>query len=276
MLAVKIGAGLLALLLLAQIVARRVQRELMYFPDPARVSPQTLGLDVEEIELAAPDGAVVLAWYGKPQPEKPVILYFHGNAGSLATRAERIRKYTARGYGVFMMTYRGFGGSTGTPSEAANVSDAQRAYDRLRALGIGSDHIVLYGESLGSGVAVQVAAAKPVRGLILDAPYTSMLDMARLHYPLLPSDFFLTDTYHSDRFIGRVAAPVLIVHGEMDDVIPVAMGRRLFDLAASPKEIVTLPGAGHSDHHLFGSYEAIYAWLERLEAGRAGGKPLPP
>lgn len=269
-------AVLAALSLVVHFGARRIQRDLMYFPDAARVQPQSLGLaGVEEIVIEAPDGARVISWYGKAAPGMPVILYYHGNAGSPATRSERIRKYMLRGYGVFMMTYRSFGGSTGTPSEAANVADARRAYDRLRSLGVSAGDIVLYGESLGSGIAVQIAAEKPVAGIILDAPYTSMLDLARLHYPRLPAGLFLTDIYNSAALISGIRVPLLIVHGEEDDVVPVSMGRKLFELANEPKKIVTFPAAGHSDHHLHGSYETIYEWLERLEAAGSASELAP-
>lgn len=268
--------AVLALAACAMVVVggtRVLQQRLMYFPDRERVMPASAGLtDVEEQELATADGHTVLAWWGKAAPGRPTLLYFHGNAGALDTRAERIRKYMARGYGVYMMTYRGFGGSTGRPSERANVADAMTAYDALAGAGLTAADIVIYGESLGSGVATQVAAARPVLGLVLDAPYTSMVDLAALHHPLLPARFFMTDRYETSRHIGAVTAPLLIVHGEEDDIIPVAMGRALYALANEPKAIRIFPGAGHSDHHVYGSYEAIYDWIDGLESARPLGK----
>lgn len=246
-----------------------LQRRLIYFPDTVRITPESVGLaGVVEREIVAPDGVRVLAWWGPARPGQPTILYFHGNAGAFAVRAERIRKYMARGYGMFMMTYRGFGGSGGTPSERANVADANRAYDELIGLGVQAGDIILYGESLGSGVAVQTAVEKSCAGLILDAPYTSLVDLARQHYPILPARLFMTDRYETDRYIGRVRCPLLVVHGEADDVIPVEMGRAIHAAAGGPKQIVVLSGAGHSDHHLFGSYEAIHAWIGGLREGR--------
>nr|MCH9765928.1 alpha/beta hydrolase [Alphaproteobacteria bacterium] len=200
------------------------------------------------------------------QPGKPTILYFHGNAGSLVTRGERVRKYQERGYGMFMMTYRGFGGSTGQASERANVADAKQAYDLLISNGVKATDIVLYGESLGSGIATQVAAAKQVAGLILDAPYTTMVEVAELHYPYLPARWFMTDRYQSTKYIARINAPLLIIHGEDDVVIPVSMGRALYQAAQEPKEIAIFRGAGHADHHAFGSYQKIWQWLQALPA----------
>lgn len=247
-----------------------IQRKLMYHPDTTYFTPQRAGLSVgvEERVIQTPDGERVLAWYARAKPGLPTILYFHGNAGSLETRIERIRKYMARGLGVFMMTYRGFGGSTGQPSEVANVADAKLAYDQLAALGVDPVDIIIYGESLGTGVAVQVAAARSAAGLVLDAPYTSMVDLAALHYPYIPGRWFMTDRYDTRTHIKDVKAPLLILHGELDDIVPVTMGREIFNLAQPPKVIRTFQGAGHADHYLFGSYDALYGWIDDLRRGR--------
>lgn len=265
----KLATAAAALYGLAVFGTAQLQSRLMYFPEQQRITPASAGLaDVEERVLGRPGGETVLVWWGRPKPGQPTILYFHGNAGSFGSRAERIRKYMTQGYGVFMMTYRGYGGSTGKPTEAANVADAKLAYDTLVGLGVDPSDVILYGESLGSGVAVQVAAVKPAGGVILDAPYTSLVDLAEMHYPILPSRLLMTDRYESTRYIGDIRAPLLIVHGEEDSIIPVAMGRDLFAAAKAPKEIVTLPGAGHSDHYLYGSYEAIYLWIGAVRGER--------
>lgn len=247
-----------------------LQRHLMYHPDTLRSDPSVFGLgNIKEIKLETPDGETVVCWWGKASPGKPTLLYFHGNAGTLSTRSERIRNYHQRGYGMLMMTYRGFGGSTGQPSERANVRDAKLAYDWLIRQGVTADQIVVYGESLGSGVAVQLAAAKPLAGVILDAPYTSMVDVAVLHYPYLPARWFLIDRYVSRNFIGKINAPLLIVHGDQDAIIPVVMGNEMFRLAKEPKELAVIAGAGHADHYMFGSYDKIFNWLDRLDERRS-------
>jgi fermentation-respiration switch protein FrsA (DUF1100 family) len=262
-----LGVGL-AMGVLAAIVPF-LQRKLMYFPDTAYFTPADAGLaGVTERVIETPDGARVLAWQAPAKPGRPTLLYFHGNAGALETRNERIRKYMARGLGVFMMTYRGFGGSTGQPSEAANVADGLLAYDKLVASSVPPSDVIVYGESLGTGVAVQVAAAREVIGIVLDAPFTSMVDLAALHHPLIPGRWFMTDRYETRRHITSVKAPLLILHGEEDTIVPVAMGREIFTLAAAPKVIKTFPGAGHADHYMYGSYDALYAWIELLRAGR--------
>ncbi len=262
---VALAAGLLAL------IVPRVERRLMYFPGTAYLSPAEAGLrGVREEVLATADGERVMAWFAPPRPGQQTVLYFHGNAGALESRAERITRYTAQGLGVFIMTYRGFAGSSGSPSETANVRDAVLAYDTLVGLGIDPGDIVVYGESLGTGVATQVAATRPVGGLVLEAPYTSMVDLAALHYPLLavPGRLFMRDRYDTRRHIASVTAPLLIIHGEADGIIPVEMGRELHALAAEPKTIRTFQGAGHADHVLFGSLDVVLAWIGALKAGR--------
>jgi uncharacterized protein len=266
---VKLALVLAAIYAAVAIAAFIAQRKLMYFPDPERVPPSNFGLaGVEERMLDTPDGARLVAWYGRAAPGRPTVLYFHGNAGNLANRSERVRKYAARGFGIFMLSYRGYSGSTGTPTERNNVADAKLAYEALRTDGIAADDIILYGESLGSGIAVQVAAEKPVGGLVLDAPYTSIVDVAAGEYPYLPVRPFMFDRYDTIGCLRHVRAPLLIVHGEEDDVISVAMGRAVYAAASGPKEIVTFPGAGHSDHHLHGSGEEIFRWIENLTEHR--------
>jgi fermentation-respiration switch protein FrsA (DUF1100 family) len=264
----KLALALASGYLLVAVAAFVAQRKLMYFPDSTRVAPASLGLaGVDERVLLAPDGARLIAWFARAAPGRPTILYFHGNAGNLANRSERIRKYLSRGLGVFMMSYRGYSGSTGRPTERNNVADAKRAYEALIKEGVPPESIILYGESLGSGVAVQLAAVQPVAGLVLDAPYTSIVDVAASAYPWLPVRPFLLDRYDTLRHLPYVEAPVLVVHGEADEVIPVAMGRAVYAAAKGPKEIVTFPGAGHSDHHLYGSGEEIFRWIDSAGGG---------
>ncbi len=245
------------------------QRSFIYFPDPQRTLPADADLpDVVEKTIATPDGETIIAWYGKAQPGQPTLLYFHGNGGALETRRERIRKYMNRGRGMFMMSYRGYSGSTGKPSEVANVADAKLAYEALLKEGVKSQDIIIYGESLGSGVAVQVALEKEAQGLILDSPYTSIADRGAEIYWWLPVQYMMTDKYESRSYIGQLKLPLFILHGELDDVVPVEMGRKLFELANEPKEIVTLKDAGHADHWQHGSFEAINDWIDRLRTGK--------
>lgn len=263
-LALKAIALAAAVVGLAAFATQLVQQRLLYFPDSRRTTPKEADLPgVSEREIVMSDGTVIITWWGAAQSGRPTLLYFHGNGGSLVTRAERIRRYMAEGFGVVMMTYRGFGGSGGAPSEKRNMSDAKEVYEALRAAGVPAHLIIVYGESLGTGVAVEVAAEKEVAGLILDAPYTSIVDLAGLHYPYLPARWLMTDRYETLSAAPRVTAPALIVHGEDDDVIPVEMSRRVASALAGPVQVATFPGAGHSDHYMFGSYETIYDWLKQ-------------
>lgn len=258
-------AGLLAALYLAVVLAVFLgQRRLMYFPERERTPPEAAGLQgVEERLLQAPDGARLVAWWVPPKPGQPTLLYFHGNAGSLVFRADWVRRCQQRGRGILMLSYRGYAGSTGSPSEAANVADARLAYRTLTAAGITPADIILYGESLGSGVAVQLAVEAPIGGLVLEAPYTSTVEIGAAVYPLLPVRLLMLDRYDSLSRIDRVQAPLLIIHGERDEVIPLAHGRRLFAAAPEPKHMVTFPAAGHSDHHAHGSMDAVDAWIDQ-------------
>ncbi len=241
------------------------QRKLIYLPETQPRLPADAGLDgVAERVIETQDGERVIAWYATARAGQPTLLYFHGNAGSLDSRSERIRKYKNAGRGIFMMSYRGYSGSTGSPSEQANVADGKRAFDALVTEGVAPRDIIIYGESLGTGVAVQVAAARSPGGLILDAPYTSIVDIAAGQYPWLPVRPMLRDRYESDAYIGSVHSPLLILHGEKDEVIPVAMGRKMYELANAPKDIVTFKSSGHADHYLYGSYDAINAWIDKL------------
>jgi fermentation-respiration switch protein FrsA (DUF1100 family) len=259
----------LAFYAIAVVVMFLAQRAFIYFPDSTRTAPGAAGLsNVVERTIATPDGEKLVAWYGRAKEGQPTLLYFHGNGGALEDRAERIASYLALGRGVFMLSYRGYSGSTGLPSEQANVADAKLAYEALVREGVDPRDIILYGESLGTNPAIQVAAEKPVAGVILDSPFTSIVERAAQLYPWLPIALLLRDRYNSLSRIGNVHAPIFILHGEADAVVPVEMGRRLFEAANEPKEIKTIPGAGHADHGDFGSFEIVNDWIDRLWRGR--------
>jgi fermentation-respiration switch protein FrsA (DUF1100 family) len=253
------------------------QRSLIYFPDPTHVMPAEEDLDgVDEAKLSTPDGETLIAWQAAARPGRPTILYFHGNGGDLSMRGPRIQRFASAGYGTFMLAYRGYSGSTGSPSERANIADAQLAYDHLRKSGLAARDIFVYGESLGSGVATQVAATREVGGLILDAPFTSVPDVGKLIYPFLPVDHFTIDRYESKRHIAGVKAPILILHGTEDGVIPIEMGRALFRLAPEPKEMVELKGAGHSDIYKYGAFEPLRRFIDRVRSSQSATEVRPP
>jgi uncharacterized protein len=267
---IKLAVGLAAVYGAIGAVGFVGQRKLMYFPDRHRTLPADVGLvDVEERTIETPDGARVMAWYGRARPGRPTLLYFHGNGGSLSIRAPRIARFMNEGWGVYMMTYRGYGGSTGSPSEAANMADARLAYHALLKEGVAPRSIIAYGESLGSGIAARMASELPVGGVILDAPYTSIVDVAAKAYPFLPVRQFLIDRYETTRYVGHIQAPLLILHGEQDSVVPVAMGREIARLAPEPKRLVVFPNGHHSDLYVNGNnaIDAVRSWIGSLGAG---------
>jgi pimeloyl-ACP methyl ester carboxylesterase len=277
---IKLAVSALAAYALLLVTAYLAQRKLMYFPDTARVQPAQVGLaNVFERVLKTPDGERIIAWYGKATPGQPTLLYFHGNGGSLAIRAPRIARFMEQGWGVYMMTYRGYGGGSGQPTEVDNVADARLAYGDLLLEGVPPASIIAYGESLGSNIAVRIGIERKVAGVILDAPYTSIVDVAARAYPFVPVRAFLTDRYETSKYIANLKVPLLILHGEHDQVVPVAMGRELARLANVPKRLVTFPNGGHSNLYIEGNnaIEPVRQWISELEATtRAGGTDTNP
>ncbi len=222
------------------------QRQLQYFPTRNAPTPATVGLaDVQVDRLPTSDGEQIEIWYAPAAPGKPTILFFHGNAGEIADRAPRLAAYQAAGFGAAFVSYRGYGGSTGTPTEAGFLQDARAAYYWLLVHDVPSRQIVLIGESLGTGVAVQLAATVPVGVVVLEAPYASAVDIATGLYPWLPVRLLMKDQFRSDEYIAYVTAPLLILHGTADQVIPFASGQALFAAANDPKTFITLEGMGH-------------------------------
>jgi hypothetical protein len=223
-----------------------VQRDLQYFPTHRNPLPEAVGLaGVSPVELGTPDGETLVLWYAAPAPDQPVILYLHGNAGEIADRADRFAFYQARGYGVAFLSWRGYGGSTGQPGETGLLTDAKAAYDRLRGQGVPARRIVLVGESLGTGPAVMTAARNPVGAVILEAPYTAAVDIARRAYPWVPVGLLMKDQYRARDVVAEIRAPLLILHGAADSVIPQGFGKQLYDLAQDPKTFVSLGPVGH-------------------------------
>jgi pimeloyl-ACP methyl ester carboxylesterase len=236
-------------------------------------SPHSLQLDrVAEVWLNTPDGEQLLTWQIRPQPGMPTILYLHGNNCNLSNRRERISRFLRDGYGLVMPSFRGYGLSTGSPSEKNNVSDALLTYGMLRKSGVEGEDIIVYGESLGTGVAVQVAARRLVGALVLEAPYTSLRDLVRYRMSFIPVYTFLKDEFNSVEHIKKVSAPLLIVHSLGDDVIPIAFGRWLFEAATGTKEFLRVRGAGHFGLFRIGAWPKIRSFIEKHveSAGKVG------
>jgi fermentation-respiration switch protein FrsA (DUF1100 family) len=252
------------------------QRRLLYFPQKQYASPQQLGLEgVEEVRVRTSHTRRLYAWYAPAPPGRPTILYFHGNGGSLASRAPRLDFFRQHGYGVLLTTYRGYSGSSGWPAEYPIKMDALYFFHWLMARGVLESDIVLYGESLGTGVAVAVALNHHPRAIVLEAPYSSIVDVAAARFPFLPVRPFMKDRYESIRLIGRLQSPLLIVHGERDRIVPAKYARKLFQAARQPKEAAWLHDAGHNNLYSKGAFEIIAGFIERQQPHHlsAGGGP---
>jgi fermentation-respiration switch protein FrsA (DUF1100 family) len=249
------------------------QRQLLYLPDRSVPSKAASGVpEMAEVRLHTDDGLDLLAWYRPGAPGRAMILYLHGNGGHIGYRGDRVRPFIDAGFGVLLVEYRGYGGNPGRPSEEGLMSDARAAFGFLDTAGVPSAATVLYGESLGSAVAVAVAAERaaagqPVAALILEAPLSSVSDVAAHHYPWVPVRWLLKDRFQASAQIAEVDAPVLLIHGEADNVVPVRYGRALFEAAAEPKEAVWVRGGGHEDLAEFGLRRIVFDFLARRLPG---------
>jgi pimeloyl-ACP methyl ester carboxylesterase len=223
------------------------QRSLQYFPERRRTDPRVAGLpEAEEAVLDTADGEQVIVWHVPPREEQPVFLYFHGNGGSLRWRNERFRSLISDGSGLIALSYRGYGGSSGRPTEKGLLADAAAVY-AFAVARYPAERIVLWGESLGSAVAIALAADKPVGRLVLEAPITSAADVGARHYRFVPVRLLMKDQFRSDLRANKITAPVLVLHGENDFVVPMTLGKRLYDLIRTPKRFVSIADAGHND-----------------------------
>ena len=243
------------------------QREFIYFPGRAHVPPSRVNLnEFQAVEIRTPDGEHLVGWW-KPPPRagEGVVLYLHGNGSDLTDRAPRFRDLGQQGFGVLGIDWRGYGGSTGKPTEKGLNTDALAAYDWIRAQRPDAK-IVVFGESLGTGPAIVLATKRPVAGVVLDSAYASILRLANQNIPLVPNSFLLKDTYKSETFVAHINAPLLMAHCDADEVIPIEEGRRLFAAAREPKQLVVLHGCGHvetwREPYLSTMNSRLHAWLD--------------
>jgi uncharacterized protein len=241
------------------------QRSFLFpVPTVVRTSPRQAGFgEAEEHVLDTDDGEKVIVWHVPAKPGHSVVLYFHGNGDFLAGFFGRFHDLIADGTGVVALSYRGYAGSSGYPSERGLLRDAAAAY-AFTVTRYDAARIVAWGFSLGTGVAVALAAEKPVGRLILEAPYTSTADVAASIFWFLPVRLVMRDQFHSDERIARVTVPLLIMHGERDPAIPIRFGERLFALANEPKQFVRFPEGGHENLQNFGAIEAARHFIDAV------------
>lgn len=225
------------------------QRQFTYFPQ--RFSPEKLSAGVDglkPVELSTEDGLTLTAWYARAKKDDlPTILYLHGNAGHIGHRVFLVRPYLEEGYGVLLLTYRGYSGNPGSPSEQGLYDDARAAMEFLRQKGVPQNLTVLFGESIGGAVAVQIAIESPVGAIVLQSPFTSLGDVGQYHYPIFPVKWLVKDKFDTLSKAPKIVAPVLIVLGEKDDIIPPLLSRELFEAFPGPKEMVSITDKGHND-----------------------------
>ncbi len=241
------------------------QRRMMYFPDSSAPSPELAGVpEMGPVSLKTADGLELLAWY-RPAARAgaPTLVFLHGNAGNIGHRGWIVRPFLDAGLGVLLVSWRGYGGNPGSPTEEGLYHDARAALGFLAAAGVESSRIVLYGESLGSGPAVQVATEWRVGAVVLLSPFTSAADVAQRHYWYIPARYLVLDRFELLKQINRIGAPLFIVHGERDHIVPVDMGKALFAAAAEPKDARFIAQAGHNDLYSFGAAQAVLDFLER-------------
>ncbi len=257
-----VGGGAYVALMTLLFIA---QRRLMYHPTDERPIPAAYGLfRATSVEVPSHDGLSLFSWWQPPkEPSGKVVLYFHGNGGSIAGRADRAQYFAGRGYGLLFPSYRYNAGAEGAPSEEALVADAAASYDWLLSKGVQSDQIVVYGESLGTGVAVALANRRKTAALVLEAPYSSIADVAQSVYWYMPAKWLVHDRFDSTELIGKLDIPILIVHGGEDRVIPIRFAQVLHEKAPRHASFVVLPQAGHDNLYSHGMADHLSDFLDR-------------
>lgn len=247
------------------------QRRILFPASSLQAKAAEAGLaGFRDVVIATSDGERLIAWWKAPEPGRALVLYFHGNGGSLLNRRDRARALSEGGRGLLLVSYRGYSGSTGSPSEEGLRRDAEAAYAFLASYD--PARIVLYGESLGSAVAIRLATDHPVAGLVLDAPFTSVVDVARPLFRFAPVDLLMRDRFASAERIAAVRAPILVLHGDRDAVVPIALGEALFAAAPEPKRFVRLPGVDHVSVLEQGGLAPVEAFLSEVESRDAAPK----
>lgn len=235
----------------------------VYHPDPWKDQDWKArsGLPLEEVWFQSGDGTKLFAWYVESAATSAVVLWCHGNAGNIINRLENLRELYRIGLSVFIFDYRGYGRSQGSPSEEGLYQDALGAHDYLtRTRMIPTDRIVIFGRSLGAAVAGELAVQKPAEGLILESSFPSIAAVAKFHYGGLPLHWLLGAEFTLIDRLPSLSLPKLIIHGEQDDIIPLELGRQVFEAAKPPKFFYAIPGADHNNTYQVGGA----AYFQRL------------
>ena len=222
--------------LLVILVLYFFQRNLLYYPAVNNYFGEKLNISVEKVKIKTEDDIELLSWYhSKNSEDYKTILFLHGNAGTLEDRIYKINHFKDVNVNFLIIAWRGFSGNKGKPSEKGLYEDAKSAIKWLKNKGIKEENIIIYGESLGTGVASEIAQNKNFAGVILETPFTSMVNVGKTKYPFFPVSFLLKDKYESDKKIKNIKSPIFIMHGEVDKIVPFWMGEKMYNLANEPK-----------------------------------------
>ena len=264
------------IILFIMILPKFIEKGLIFHPDKGNdsITPDAYGIEYDDVTFRTEDGLNLHGWFvpGKkssPDEDLHTLLWFHGNAGNINHRLENIKMLHERvQVNVFIIDYRQYGRSEGKISEKGTYIDAGAALAHLHSRKeINQEKIIFFGRSLGSAVAVELALKEKCRALILETPFTSILEMGKKLYPFLPVSLLLKTKYDSLSKIRNIKVPILIMHGDKDDLVPFEHGKRLYDMANEPKEFYTIPGAGHNDTHIVGGdeyFDVIRNFVKKL------------
>ena len=212
------------------------QRNLLYHPKVNNYLDDKILVNIKKVKITTEDNIELLSWYhNKNNKDYKTILFLHGNAGSLENRIHKINHFKNMNVNFLIFAWRGFSGNKGNPTEKGLYDDAIGAVNWLKDKGIKPENIILYGESLGTGVAIEIAQNSNFAGIILESPFTSMIDAAKNKYPIFPIKYLLKDKYESEKKIKNIKSPILIMHGKVDDLVPFWMGQKLYEIANKPK-----------------------------------------
>ena len=237
------------------------QRKLLYLPGENNYLDDPIKFNYEEHFIKVDDGIEIKSWFIKKDIKKyKTLLFFHGNAGNLFNRSYKLNELSKLNLNILIISWRGFSGNSGEPSERNLYEDSKKAVDWLNEKGIQSKDIVLYGESLGTGVAVELGQTNKYAGIILEAPYTSIESAAKIYYPYLPIKLLLKDKFYSDKKISSISIPVLVMHGKKDEIIPFYMGQKIFKEANKPKFSYFVD----DDNHMMSFNEKLITQIEKF------------
>ena len=249
------------------------QRSFVFRPGigPLDLINSTVASYMREETIRTSDGLALTAWYAPAKPGQRTIVYVHGNAGTLGDRHERVQRYLERGFGMLLVGYRGYGGNPGAPTEAGLYEDARAHLDWLATQGVRADELVLYGESLGAAVGIQMALERKAAALVLEAPFASIPLSARTRFPLFAFDWLIKDKFANIDKIDKVNMPLFVVHGARDAVTQQRFGRMVYERAREPKSGYWPADAGHNDLVQFGMVEAVMRFLDGLPSPTSKG-----